>query len=471
MRGKTLHVPSSAGIHAPLPGIRMFVLALFALCGACAGPLAQIESPVPIYPPPPIATPHGAVSGQDAQRVLASAVGAPGGRLVEHVHASMAGATFVAGNRVEMLNDGPSTFKAYAEAIARATHHVHVETFIFADDRLGRSVAGLLAEKRRAGVEVRVIYDGIGSMASDSSVFDDLRAAGADVREFRPLTSVGALTSGEINNRDHRKLLIVDGRVAFVGGINVSGTYNSGSGLRRRTATALDDGWRDSQARIEGPAAAQFQALFFASLARTDGTPVTASPVYFPRNPEVGSALVAAVASANGDDTAGAIHAVYLNAITHARTRLWFTQAYFAPDRSLREALVAAAARGVDTRILLPGFSDSPLTLQASRAVYDELLAGGVRLFEHDAAFVHAKTALIDDHVAVVGSANLDFRSLVHNNEVAAIIVDADFARGMAATFEEDLRASSEVTPADRAARRWSQRLWEKVASLFWYWI
>lgn len=477
MTGKTLHTRPAA--RGPRRWWRACLLGLLCGAGACAGPALRLEATHAVTPAP-IATSAGAADAAAERAALARALGAAATRaetlaLVDALRAGMPRATFVAGNRVTMFDDGPSTFAAYAAAIASARTHVHLETYIFADDELSTRFAELLIEKRRRGIEVRVLYDGVGSWDSDGALFARMRAAGVDVHEFRPLASVGALASGRVNNRDHRKLLIVDGRIAFVGGINISGTYAhgpmSGSGGRGARAAPLDDGWRDSQARIEGPAAAQFQALFFSTWVRAGGEAVTPSPRYFPRLDPVGGALVAAVASEADGPTAGAMHAIHLNAIRHAAHRLWITQAYFTPDRSLRDALVEAAQRGVDTRILLPGISDSAFTLHASRSIYGRLLAAGVRIYEHEAAFVHAKTALIDTAVAFVGSANLDLRSLVHNNEVIAVVIDAAFARTMARTFEADLAGAREITRESWRHRPWSDRVKERGARLFWYWI
>lgn len=481
MTGKSLHASIGGPARLPPPWWRAGLLSLMCGLGACAGPDVRLHS-TRVATPAPIATRGGAADAAAERAALVRALGAAADSsatraLIEALRRGMPHATFAAGNRVAMFNDGPSTFAAYAKAIAAARDHVHLETYIFADDELGTRFAELLIEKRRLGVEVRVLYDGAGSWASGAALFTRMREAGIDVHEFRPLASVGALASGHVNNRDHRKLLIVDGRVAFVGGINISGTYEhgpisgSGSGGAGSRGDPLDDGWRDSQARIEGPAVAQFQALFFATWTRAGGDIVKPSSRYFPQLAPAGSALVAAVGSVADGSTAGAMHALHLTAIRNATRRLWITQAYFSPDRSLRDALVEAARRGVDTRILLPGVSDSALTLHASRSIYGRLLAAGVRIYEHEAAFVHAKTMLIDDAVAFVGSANLDLRSLVHNDEVVAVVIDAEFARLMAHTFETDLESARAITREAWRKRPWSDRLRERAARLFWYWI
>lgn len=453
----------------------LWVLLALAL-GACSGPAERIAGPDARAAPLPIVTAPGAGGdARKAHRAFARALDEdfadhPDAALIEALRENLPQAALVAGNRVEILNDGPSTFAAFSAAIDAAEHHVHVETYIFADDEVGRRFVELLVAKRRAGVEVRVIYDAYGSYSTDPALFDELRAAGGQVVEYRPLEAVGHWLTGRVNNRDHRKLLIVDGRVAFVGGINISGTYASSSRARAGERD-LDDGWRDAQVRIEGPVVRQFQALFLSALARAGGAALAPSQAYFPHLESVGSALVAAVASEYGHASQGAVHSAYVGAIAHAARRVWITQAYFAPDRTLQEALLAAAHKNVDVRILLPGFSTSFLTLHASRALYAELLAGGVRVYEYEQAFIHSKTAVMDDSVALVGSANLDFRSLLHNAEVLAVVIDVRVADEMAAWFKRDIEDATEIRPAPWRRRSLLQRLKEKAASLMWYWI
>lgn len=480
MTGKSLHTAPARTVGGRTRVSVLLGVLLTAL--GCAGPSLRLAALRPSGTPVPIATREGAAEEGQADTALDAALGtrareAGVRELIAALRDGIPQASFVAGNQVTMFNDGPSTFDAYATAIAEARAHIHLETYIFADDDLGTRFAELLIERCRSGIEVRVLYDGIGSWTSDTALFERMRDSGIEVREFRPPDSVDALTSGKVNNRDHRKLLIVDGRLAFVGGINISGTYehgpSSGSGRRRDGVRVdpIDDGWRDSQARIAGPAVQQFQALFFATWARAGGEPAEASTRYFPSLSPIGNALVAAVASEPGGASAGALHALYLQTIRHATRKLWVTQAYFTPDASLRDALIAAAERGVDTRILLPGFSDLAIALHASRSIYGRLLKAGVRIYEHEAAFVHAKTALIDDAVVLVGSANLDLRSLLHNNEIVAVVIDADFAASTAATFTTDLAGTREVTLATWRQRPWLDRLKEQGSRLFWYWI
>ncbi len=423
----------------------------------------------------PIITPSGAVNERTASRLLESRLGEQQddphtAELIEAFRYT-AGAPLVAGNRVELLIDGPETLGAIRDAIEAARHHVHVETYIFADDSVGQDFCELLISRRREGIEVRVLYDAIGSMTTPTALFDRMREAGIEVLEFRPLDPIRTPLIWKINNRDHRKIVVVDGRVAFTGGINISSTYETASTTRPGPKAGQSQAWRDTHVRIEGPVARQFQALFFETWSRAGGRVDAENPRYFPVLKPAGGELVAAVATDGEDPQEVAIYATYLASIEHATQRIWLTNAYFAPNRQLRKAMIDAAQRGVDVRLIVPSFTDSGLILYASRASYDELLEGGVRLFEQAHALLHAKTAVIDSALSMVGSANLDMRSFLHNNEVNAVIIGAQFARKLEAVFERDLHDSHEIHLENWRKRPWLDKLKEAASSLFSYWL
>lgn len=381
-----------------------------------------------------------------------------------------AAAPLVAGNRVALLVDGPQTLRAIRAAVEGARHHVHLETYIFSDDEVGRALRELLIRRRQAGVEVRVLYDAIGSVTTPAAFFEPMRQAGVEVLPFRPLNPTRTLP-WKINNRDHRKIVVVDGRIAFTGGINISSTYASSSSSRPGPETGREEAWRDTHVQIEGPVAAQFQKLFLQTWERAGGRVDGGSAQYFPPLAASGAELVAVVATSGGDRNETTIYDTYAAAIGHASRRLWMTQAYFAPDEGLRRALLAAAARGVDVRIIVPSFSDSRLIFHASRKDYDELLAGGVRIYEQRYAMLHAKSMVIDTALSMVGSANFDMRSFLHNNEVNAVVVGSDFAQRMEALFERDLHDTRELQLASWRQRPWLDRFKEFGSGLFSYWL
>lgn len=464
-----------------LPSLSLALIC--ALLAACATPGVKSQAESEGATPPVLAA-SGALSVARGDRLINSRLDAPAGEqddphVLELIAAfrDQANAPLVSGNKVTLLIDGPQTLAAIRKAIAEAKRHVHVETYIFADDEVGREFRELLIERRRAGLEVRVLYDAVGSVTTPGAFFDAMREAGVEVREFRPLDPVRTPLTWKINNRDHRKIVVVDGTKAFTGGINISSTYASSSRSRPGPKAGVDQAWRDTHVELEGPIAAQFQALFLGTWTRAGGEIAVPeqsgkhAPDYFPPIAPLGSELVAAVAS-DGDDTGEtAIYATYLTAIQHATRRIWLTNAYFAPNQELRSALTAAVKRGVDVRLIVPGFTDSRLIFYTSRASFDELLSAGVRIFEQRYALLHAKTAVIDTSLSMVGSANLDMRSFLHNNEVNAVIVGSAFARRLEETFERDLKDSKEQKLADWRNRPFMDKVKEFSSSLFGYFL
>jgi cardiolipin synthase len=415
------------------------------------------------------------VAGTRAEAILDAAIADAGDHasaraLVDEIRRHT-GASLVADNRVQLLVDGPQTFAAMRSAIQGARHHVHIETYIFADDALGRKFSDLLIEKRAAGVSVRVLYDAIGSIDTPGAFFDRLRDNGVEVREFRPVNPVKTPLLWEINHRDHRKIVIVDGAVGFTGGMNISGTYASSSALHPGPDRGMQEGWRDTQVRIAGPAVEQLQTLFVSTWNRL-GEPLDAnSTELFPATQAAGSQLVTVVANDGDDPHDRSLYSTYLAAIDHAAEHIWITQAYFAPNEAVLAALIAAVKRGVDVRVIVPGFTDHGLILYASRSNYARLLEAGVHIYERKDALLHAKTAVFDAVVCVVGSANLDMRSFLHNNEVNAIVVSKDFGARMEELFHRDEKAAQELTLASWHKRSLLEHLKEFGSSLLGYWL
>ncbi len=459
------------GVFSP-PRLTVLLAAL--LSTSCAAPKARTVVPGETITPA-IVTASGALSearaDQLVDRRLAPAQDDEHVRELIDAFRAQADAPLVSGNRVKVLIDGPQTLEAIKKAILAAKHHVHVETYIFADDDVGHAFSDLLIARQREGITVRVLYDAIGSVTTPGAFFDRMREAGVEVREFRPLDPVRTPLPWKINNRDHRKIVVVDGRVAFTGGINISSTYESSSTTRPGPEEGRDKAWRDTHVEIEGPVAAQFQALFLSTWTRADGKIDKADPQYFPPPEPRGSELVAAVATDADDKSETRIYATYLTAVQHSTERLWLTNAYFAPNKEFRAALIDAAKRGVDVRLIVPSFTDSGLILHASRSTFEELLEGGVRIYEQRYALLHAKTAVIDSALSMVGSANLDMRSFLHNNEVNAVVVGSEFAKRLEAVFERDLEDTKEVDLEKWRQRPLSEKIKETASSLLSYWL
>jgi cardiolipin synthase A/B len=367
------------------------------------------------------------------------------------------------GNKVTLLEDGAATYAAMFSAIRGARDSVNLETYIFEGDDVGRQFADLLLERQAAGVQVNVIYDSVGGFSTPKAFFDRLRSGGIAVLEFNPVGPVSVAAPWTLNHRDHRKLLVVDGRTAFIGGINISNVYSSGSNVRRSaSAPEAKVAWRDTDIQLEGPVVGELQKLFLETWAKQKGPPLAAKD-YLPALKAQGNDIVRAIGS-TPDDPYSQIYLTLVSAIGNAERQVYLTNAYFVPDAQLLKALAAAAGRGVDVRLILPSHSDSETTFHAGRSHYAELLERGVRIFERGGELLHAKTAVIDGVWSTVGSSNLDWRSFLDNDEVNAVVIGRDFGRKMQEMFARDLAASREIDAANWAGRPFALRIKEWMA-------
>ncbi len=383
---------------------------------------------------------------------------------------AIVGSPLTAGNAVRLLQDGPATYRAMLGAISAAHDHINMETYILDDDAVGRQFATALLAKQAQGVQVNLLRDSAGTFGTPAAFFQRLSQAGVQVLEFNPVNPLTAHEGWEWNQRDHRKLLIVDGCIAFLGGINISSVYSGGSSSKARRVEP--DGalaWRDTDLQVQGPVVAELQKLFVAAWQGQHGPPLKPRD-YFPPLQAVGTQVVRAIGS-SPEEKYSLIYATLLSAIGSAETSVRITNAYFAPDPQLLEALAAAAARGVDVTLILPAQTDSWLVLQAGRSHYTQLLKSGVRIFERRGVVLHSKTALVDGVWATVGSTNLDWRSFLHNYEVNAVMLGADFGQQVQAMFDRDLAESDAIELAAWERRspvlhlqEWFGRLWE-------YWL
>ena len=369
---------------------------------------------------------------------------------------SINGSPLTLGNKVTLLKDGAATYPAMFAAIRNAQDHINLETFIFEDDEIGQQFSDLLLERQAAGVQVNIIYDAVGSLKTPKPFFDRLEEGGITVLQFNPINPLAGKAPWRLNNRDHRKLLIVDGQTVFLGGINISSVYSSGSVVPRSgssTGEAAGEAiaWRDTDLQIEGPVVGEFQKLFMETWEKQHGKPLAAK-AYFPVLKAEGKDIVRAIGS-TPDDPFSLLYLTLMSAIGNAEKQVELTQAYFVPDRQLMKALVDAAVRGVDVKLILPSHTDSQSAFHAGRSHYSELLEAGVKIYERRGALLHSKTAIIDGVWTSVGSSNLDWRSFLDNNEVNAVVLGREFALQMQAMFTADLEASNAI---DR--ERWENR-------------
>ncbi len=354
--------------------------------------------------------------------------------LARQAFARAAGGPLIPGNRVRLLKDAQENYPAWLEAIAKARHRVHFESYIIHDDDVGRQFAAALCERARHGVRVRVLYDWWGCFnTAGRSYWQSLRAAGVEVRAYNPPRLGGPL---RLLSRDHRKMVCVDSEVGFVSGLCVGQMWlgDPSRGL---------EPWRDTGIELRGPAVAELEAAF-AELWGGEGAPLEGDPpvTLAPR----GDAAVHVVASV--PSTAGLLPVNEL-AATLASERLWLTDAYFVGTTGYMRALCEAARAGVDVRLLLPGASDVPVVKPLSRAGYRTLLTAGVRVFEWNGAMLHAKTAVLDGKLARVGSTNLNPASWFGNCELDVVVDDVDFSRQLEAQYVRDLERSTEIVLAE----------------------
>ena len=372
------------------------------------------------------------------------------------------------GNKVTLLADGQGAYAAMFKAMESAKDHINLETYIIDDDDVGRKFSDLLLKKQAKGVQVNLIYDSVGSFTNPAAFFQRLRDGGIQVVEFNPLNPLKAGGNWLLAHTDHRKILIVDGKIAIAGGINISSVYSSRlSGGGGGEGTPLP--WRDTDVQVEGPAVAEFQKLFLDTWSKQNG-PKLSGRNYYPRMKEDGNALVRVVGSTPGADNR-ITFIVYAAAITFAEHSIHLTNAYFIPDEQILKAFTDAARRGVDVKIILPGTTDSSVALNAARYNYSELLESGVKIYERRNALLHAKTAVIDGVWSTVGSTNMDYWSLLSNDEVNAVVLSREFAAEMEKTFAKDLVESHQINWEEWKQRPLFSKMKEWFTHLFVHWL
>lgn len=363
------------------------------------------------------------------------------------------------GNRIQLLRDGSATFPAMLEAISGARQHVNLASYLFAGDATGRLFASALAEKARSGVQVNLLYDAIGSSDTPRELFDRLEEAGVNVVEYHPIRPWKARWGWW--RRDHRKILVVDGRTGFAGGVNIADDYQppeKGGG-----------GWRDTHLRVEGPAVADLQRFFIAVWRRAGGRRLPKKS-YLPPLPRAGPTPARVVGNTLLWNR-WAIRKAALVAFRAARRSIWIANAYFVPDGAILGEILRARARGVDVRIMVPHQSDVPIVSAATRAHYTMLLDEGIRVFEWSGPMLHAKTMTVDGMWSAVGSFNLDRWSLTNNLEVSVNVFDTVVSAELERMFEDDMGRCEEITREAWSRRGRGDRIMEWLAMWLAPWL
>jgi cardiolipin synthase A/B len=356
------------------------------------------------------------------------------------------------GSMVQLFKDGEALHSGY-EAIKAAKRRVCLESYIFADDDTGRAFAELLAAKAREGLEVYCIYDSLGSMSSDRKMFRMMAHAGVRVREFHPIRPWECKYSWRPANRDHRKIMVVDDELAGLGGLNIGAEYAGSWVITSKNSSS--EFWRDNAVSIRGPSAKHVLRAF----ARTwnyigRGGRIRTCELYHNLKPTEGDfGLLASVPTPRSP-----LRNFLCDLMGAARRSIYITMAYFAPDDEFIDELVKAAKRGVRVRLMLPGRSDVHLLTLAARSFYEKLMSAGVEVYERQAVVLHSKCMVVDGHTSVIGSTNIDYRSIEYNLESSVIIRNDAFGQQMNDLFENDVRYSKKIN-----AKEWHRRpTWDR---------
>lgn len=376
-------------------------------------------------------------------------------RQFERSMSVLLGPSIIDGNQVDALLNGDQIFPAMLKAIRGAQKTINFETYIYWSGTIGKEFADAFAERARAGVKVHVLVDWVGSSKMDDAYLDEMKAAGVEVEKFHPLRWYNV---ARVNNRTHRKLLVVDGKIGFTGGVGVAPQW---------TGNAEDpDHWRDSHFRIEGPAVAQMQAVLIDNWIKTTGR-VLDGPDYFPVLESSGKDR-AQVFSSSPDGGSESMRLMYLLALTAAGKTIDLSISYFVPDEQSRQTLIDAAKRGVKVRIIVPGkYMDVDLVRRSSRSMWGDLLKAGVEIYEYQPTMFHCKVMIIDGLMVSVGSTNFDERSFRMNDEANLNVYSAPFAASQIAVFNRDLERSHRITYEEWQNRPFSEKVHEHIANLF----
>jgi cardiolipin synthase len=357
-----------------------------------------------------------------------------------------------ANNSVKLLVNGENKFPEVLKALREAKNHIHIEYYIYEDDKIGRAIEDVLIQKAKEGITVRFIYDDFGSRSIRRKLVKRLKKGGVKVFPFYKVIFIAF--ANRINYRNHRKIIVVDGKTAFTGGINVSDRYINNSNDTHKLF------WRDTHLRIDGPGVQYLQYLFLCDWNFCAEDSVQPDEEYFPGEKDfpANANKVVQIAASGPDSDTPTIMFSLLQAINLATKEILITTPYFIPGNSLINALIIAALSGISVKLLVPGISDSRLVNHAARSYYADLLNAGVDIYQYNKGFVHAKTMVTDTSIAIIGTANMDQRSFDLNFEVNAIVYDPEIANQLKSVFFEDLKDAERID-----ATAWNERAWYKV--------
>jgi len=369
------------------------------------------------------------------------------------------GMSYLTGNnKVDVLLNGEQKFPEVLRSLQDAKDHIHIEYYIFEDDKIGNAIKDILIEKAKSGVKVRLIYDDFGSRSIRKNVIPELLEAGVEAYPFYRILFIAL--ANRINYRNHRKIIVIDGHIGFTGGINVSDRYINTEENKDQVF------WRDTHVKITGTGAFYLQYLFICDWNFCADEALKIEPGFFYEPKENGGDAVVQIAASGPDSDNPTILFSLIQAIGMAEEEILLTTPYFIPGESLLDALTVAALSGVKVILLVPDKSDSRMVAAAARSFYSELLVAGVEIYQYEKGFIHAKTMVSDQQLSVIGTANMDNRSFELNFEVNAVIYDNDTAEEMTRIFYQDLKVSRKIDPAEWEKRPLYKQLPEKLARL-----
>lgn len=359
------------------------------------------------------------------------------------------------GNSLEILRDGHATFDSIFKALEKAEKFIHIEYYIIEEGELTDRLTKLFKEKIAEGVTIRLIYDGVGSFALSNAYLNRLRDIGVEVHAFLPLRFGRYLSS--LNNRNHRKIVVIDGIVGFTGGINVTDYYIKGHETLGK--------WHDLHIKITGPAAMHLNQVFISDWHTVTETRLAQNEI--PDNPLIGSGITMQIVYSGPDDMFPSIEQTYLSIINNTKNYIYITNPYIIPGPEILKALQVASLSGVDVRLLISKRSDIRLVKWTVRSYFEPLLKAGVRIFLYPEGFLHSKLIISDDDIATIGTANIDVRSFEHNYEVNAVIYDEEFTRLLGKEFQKDCAISEELNYDAYLKRPVRNKIYEGAARLF----
>jgi cardiolipin synthase len=359
-------------------------------------------------------------------------------------------AALLQGSRVDIFTDGQSKFDSFVKDLKEARHHIHIQYYIFLDDTIGKTIQSILIEKAKQGIKVRILYDDVANWKVKQLFYKEMETVGIELTAFLQVRF--PLLTSKVNYRNHRKNVVIDGKIGYIGGMNIADRY-------------LEPRWRDTHLRVEGRGVLGMQSAFLIDW-YSSGKELINDTVYFPELPILTGNLMQIVTGSPISPQRTLLQAT-IQIITRANKQVYIQTPYFLPEDSLVQSLQLAALSGIDVRLMIPSKPDTPFVGTAAESYYEEMMRSGVKIYALESAFLHSKVIVCDDFLTVVGSANMDFRSFEHNFEINAYLYDVDLACQMKTIFLNDQKNCRQILMKEWKKRSFPKKLWESILRLF----